>query len=159
MDQHILPPTQIVRQSQTYLEMIRGSIGSHLFRRLYVEKGGKPVDILDDGRLSCAFFVSSILKHFDLVETPHATVAGLVRDMSASGWHNDWNPLYGTVLVWEPISQAGGESHAHVGFWLDELRAISHSDTARVPIIHSTSMGFPARRITAIYRHPFLERE
>ena len=136
----------------TYLAMIRNSVGSSLFRTLYAEVGGEKKDILRDGDLSCAFFVSSILHHFSLVKGVHATVAGLTRDLEDSGWQVTTTPREGAVVIWAPEIQKSGEAHPHAGFYLSESEAISHSDVARTPVVHSLT----ARSISAMYTHEFL---
>lgn len=140
----------------TYLQMVKNSIGSKLFRNLYAEVGGKEQDILRDGDLSCAFFVAMILHQFKLIQDPHATVEGLMRDLKRSDWVETDLILPGAILVWEELAQKSGERHAHVGFALNKMAAVSHSDTERTPIEHhitfgSNHDGTPKRKIVAIY--------
>lgn len=140
----------------TYLQMIRNSVGSKLFRNLYAEVKGKEEDILRNGDLSCAFFVAMLLHHFTLINEPHATVAGLVRDLERSGWVKTEKVMPGTVVLWEEALQKSGERHAHAGFVLDGMTAVSHSDIERTPIEHhltfgSNGDGSPKRAVVAIY--------
>ncbi len=140
----------------TYLKMIKNSVGSKLFRNLYAEVKGKEQDILRNGEISCAFFVAMILNQFKLIQEPHATVSGLVRDLLQSGWVETDRILPGAVVVWEELKHTSGEAHAHVGFVLDKMTAISHSDTERVPVEHHLNFGANKdgsmkRRVVAIY--------
>ena len=64
----------------SYLHAIKNSVGSNLFRNLYAYVDGKKMDILENGNLSCANFVSSILYSYKLIGGKHATVDGTVRD-------------------------------------------------------------------------------
>lgn len=149
---------------ETYLQMIRNSVGSKLFRTVYALVNGERRDILQDGDLSCAFFVSSVLIQFKLIKEVHTTVSGAVRDIENSGWVKTDTIVPGAVIVWELQSQADGEEHAHVGFVLDKERAISNSYKERTPTEHSIHMGAgnnskSERAVTAIYTHPFLEKE
>jgi hypothetical protein len=120
-------------QKKSFLEAIKNSIGSKIFRNFYVEENGKERDILEDGKLSCAFFVSSILKQFNMIDEIHTTVDGLLKDLG-----KDWQEVSvleasaGDILVWEKEGQYG-----HIGFALDEEKAISNSTKKRVPHIHS----------------------
>ncbi len=123
---------------------------------MYAEVKGKEQDILRNGDLSCAFYVAMILRQFRLIAEPHATVAGLVRDLEASGWVKTDIIIPGAVVLWEELSQKNGEKHAHIGFVLNKMTAISHSDTERAPVEHHLTFGSerdgkPKRAIVATY--------
>ena len=140
----------------SYLAMIRNSLGAKLFRNLYAEVKGKEQDILRNGDLSCAFYVAMLLHQFRLIAEPHATVAGLVRDLQRSGWVKSDKVVPGAVVLWEEEAHKSGERHAHVGFVIDGMTAVSHSDNERVPVEHhltfgSNKDGSPKRSITTIY--------
>ncbi|MHB1163503.1 MAG: hypothetical protein ACYCZZ_03220 [Minisyncoccota bacterium] len=157
------PPLGTILQKESYLAMIRNAEGTHLFRNLYATVDGDRQDILKDGQLSCAAFVSFVLHSFYLVETPHATVAGLERDLLNSGWHKVETPSPGDVLVWESKLQGDAET-AHVGFYLGDDHAISNDWQMRVPAKHHMTFGShpdgtPSRAITAIYTSSFLEQK
>ncbi len=47
--------TMEVLQYDTYLEMIRGSVYSRMFRTMWAKVDGERKDILQGGELSCAF--------------------------------------------------------------------------------------------------------
>ena len=139
--------------------MIRNSVGSHLFRTVYALVDGEKKDILRDGELSCAFFVSSILSHFKLIGSVHAGVEGLRKDMEASGWRKTDMVIPGVVIAWGPLIQASGESHPHIGFALDETTAVSSSYVENTIVAHpnTETPGNSGRAIHATYTHPFLE--
>lgn len=145
----------------SYLAAVRDSVGSRLFRHLYAtDEHGSRVDILQNGRLSCAYFVAFILYHFQLIQTPHATVVSTVKDMEEHGWSVVKTPEAGDVLVWEPSDiHAEGEMHEHIGFYVGEERAISNSSTTGEIVEHDWTYGTdnegnPNRRITKILRRP-----
>ena len=146
----------------TYLAMIKNSVGSTLFRTLYAEVDGKKEDILKEGELSCTFFVSSILWHFRLLtEGPHANTPGLVRDLEKSGWVKTDVPTEGAVVIWEVMQQKSGP-HPHSGFYVNSDKAISHIDNTKTPQEHHNTFGTkpdgaPQRRIIALYTHSFLD--
>ena len=48
----------------SYIAIIKNSVGSQLFRNLYAKVNGKKIDITENGKLSCAFYVSSVLLLF-----------------------------------------------------------------------------------------------
>ncbi len=93
--------------------------------------------------------------------SPHATVAGLIRDLEAFGWSAAESLLPGCIVIWERAKQAGGEEHMHAGFYIGDEHAISNSDQKRTPVKHHVTFGEfnrePMRKIIAIYTHPFLQ--
>ncbi|MFZ6015621.1 MAG: hypothetical protein ACOYUZ_04700 [Patescibacteria group bacterium] len=146
--------------SASYLAMIKNSVGSKAYRNFYGAVDGKCRDLVQGGNLSCAFFVSGILNFFDLINDPHLTVAGLIKDLEKSGWKKVRKPKEGDVLIWEPVDFTGdGVKHAHVGFYLGNEKAVSNSWKSGTPIKHHCTFGVkagkPKRRITAMYRHHF----
>ncbi len=156
---HILP-------KETYLAMIANSAGAHLFRSVYAEVDGEKKDITQNGQLSCAFFVSSILTHgnFKLIKEPHTGIHGLIRDLENSGWTVTDKRTPGAVVVWEQIlTKPSNTPHDHLGFILDEQTAISTYDLdIGAPLPHDINFandphGKEWRAIEKIYTHPFLE--
>jgi hypothetical protein len=155
--------TQNIRilYKDSYLALIENSAGSRMFRSLYASVEGEKKDILRDGDLSCAYYVSCILFIFNLVKSPHATVLGLERDLKVSGWEETNDPVPGTVVIWEDARQAHGEMHAHAGFYVNSEMAVSNSDKSKHPITHHPTFGTddsgrPRRAVRIIYTHPFL---
>lgn len=140
---------------KTYLSVIDGSVGSQLFRHSYVcDEFGKEYDVLEDGVLSCAFFVSSVLKMFNLINEQHATVDGAVRDLLASGWQEIDSPEIGAVIVWGLSKNPNGEEHTHIGFYMGEDMAISNSSIEHTPKRHHYTYGVEnPREITQILWH------
>jgi len=70
---------------KTYLAAIENSVGSKMFRNLYAKVNGKNKDITENGNLSCALYVSSLLYLFKLIKDIHATVSGTLGDLKRSG--------------------------------------------------------------------------
>ena len=150
-----MPPSPLhLLPVDTYLAMIRGSVGSQAYRSMYAIINNKKTNIVEDGALSCAFFVSHILLWFQLIHEPHARVAGTLHDMKASGWVLTRTPKEGDILVWDIAKE-----HAHIGFFLGEDRAISNSSKLKYPQEHHWTFGThddgtPVRALTAVYTHP-----
>ena len=66
--------------------MIQNSIGSPTRKHLYVTKENKEdVDVLQDGNISCAYFVSSILKQFGYCGASFANVLSLKKHLLEYG--------------------------------------------------------------------------
>lgn len=116
---------------KNYIQTIKNSVNTKMFRNVFVLIDGKEKDITKNGKLSCAIYISSILKLFDLISKKHTTVNGTIKDMLNSGWKKTKKLKIGNVLVWEEK-----EDHQHVGFYIGNNKAISNSDKKRVPIIH-----------------------
>ncbi len=125
----------------SYLTAIKNSEGSKIFKNLWAEVDGVKKDILDDGDLSCAQFVSGILYLHKLINDRHATVDGTIRDLEAGGWYQITEPKEGCVIVWEGIIYPDGMEHKHIGFYLDNGLAISNSPDEKSPKIHHWTYG------------------
>lgn len=138
---------------QNYLELIKASEETTMFRHLWVRENGQEKDILRGGELSCAYFVSSVLKIFDLIGNPHATVKSTIADMLNSGWWETEKLTPGNVLAWEEKEYKNGEKHSHIGFYLGENKAISNSTKLKIPQIHHYTYH-NQRKITQILTHP-----
>ncbi len=140
---------------ETYIAVIRNSIGTNLFRNFYAKIDGKKIDITKNGIFSCAFFVSSILLLFKLIRKIHGTVKETVRDFKKSNWKRIKKPKVGSILVWEAIDFGKGDFHKHIGFYIGSNKAISNSSKLRKPVIHHWTFGTknkrPKRKIEAIY--------
>ncbi len=146
----------------SYLKTIENSIGSKLFRNLYFKSKnpGKKIDVLQNGNLSCAVFVSWILKNFYFIKELHTTFDGTIRDLKKSGWQKIKKPRIGAVLVWEAKKGANGW-HKHNGFYIGKNLAISNSSKFKIPIKHHWTYGPKNdknyRRVIEIWWHKKLE--
>ncbi len=135
-------PSLEILQKETYLKAVENSIGSTQYRSLMVryKDSGEVKDILEDGNLSCAYFVSSLLCLFGMIDRQRATVKSMLRFVTEdSAWSqvafDDAAP--GDVVFYTEREFADGSLHAHVGFVLSEHEAVSTSDTKRCVIKHS----------------------
>lgn len=145
---------------KTYHAWIENSVGSALFRNLYILEGGAPRDILENGNLSCAQFVSTILMRFGMCTSHHATVSGTLKDMAQSGWKETNAPKMGDVIHWGAESTAEkSDAHHHIGFYINEHTAISNDSATGLIARHHITLGInedgtPLRNIIAIYTLP-----
>ncbi|OGG76337.1 hypothetical protein A2950_01370 [Candidatus Kaiserbacteria bacterium RIFCSPLOWO2_01_FULL_55_19] len=149
----------------SYLKTIENSVGSNLFRNLYFRIKGKTVDVLEDGDLSCANYVTAILHLFDLIKERHTTVVATIDDIVKSGWYEIKKPKRGALILWGFKKKDDGTQgrHRHVGFFIDSKNAISNDSAARSVARHHPTFGtFPngeARRdILAYYWHDKLNQ-
>lgn len=126
----------LVRES--YLVFIKNSVGTRMFRNFFVlDEKNKKFDVLKNGQMSCAFFVSTVLKSFGLIRKPHFTVGRTVEDLLQSKAKkvriSDLKP--GDVLVYESISGKSG-NHNHIGFYLGNNLAVSNSEFKKMVVKH-----------------------
>lgn len=123
---------------ENYLLVAKASVGSDMFRKLYFQIDGKKIEILRDGDLSCAFFVSGILKIFNLIGTFHTTVKETVKDLKRHGWKPVKIPQEGAIIVWAPKTfKKSGETHRHIGFYIGNRKAVSNNSKRHSPRIHA----------------------
>ncbi|HLD81874.1 MAG TPA: NlpC/P60 family protein [Patescibacteria group bacterium] len=139
---------------KTYMRTLENAPGTKIFRSVFVnDENGREYDVLRGGELSCAYFVSFVLRAFNLIDAPHSTVATTLARMKKAGWHavSAHESRSGDVVVWEPVPSADGETHAHIGFYLGNEIAVSNNSQTRVPAKHH--MTFKGKRsITHIFR-------
>lgn len=147
--------------ADNYIETIKNSEGAKIFKNLWAEVDGETKDILNDGNLSCAQFVSGVLYLFKLITDRHATVDGTIKDLEKSNWTEITTAKNGCILVWENIMYPDGEEHKHIGFYIGDELAISNSPEAKSPQIHHWTYGKETektyRKITAMYWNKLLD--
>ena len=112
----------------TYLAVIKNSVGSKEFRNFYAKVSGRKEDIMKNGDLSCAFFVTSILVLFNIIKRVHTTVESTIDDLRESGWQEIKKPKVGSILVWEKMNQ-----HGHIVFYIGNNKAISNNSKLKYP--------------------------
>ncbi len=142
-----------VLRKKNYLSMIENTVGTTMFQNLWVQDNEKILDATKGGTLSCAVFVSSILKLFDLLSEQKATVDNLIKVMLENGWTeikvNDIQA--GDVLVWNKKKDQNGEQHGHIGFYIGNQKAISNSTKLKKIVRHGFDYG-GRRKIVKVLR-------
>lgn len=119
------------RQFDTYLSVIENSVGSFMFKNMYADLDGVKKDVTEDGWLSCAFFVSSVLSMFKYIDRIHATVKSTTKDLLDCGWEVINEPVVGSVIIWKPGVDTN--NHYHIGFYVGENQAISNDSWKKCP--------------------------
>jgi len=152
MDKNVVPLV-----FETYQAIVKNSVGSNLFRNFYAKVHGKKTDIMNDGDLSCAFFVSSILTLLGFIKGTHGTVDATVRDLRASGWKAVRTPKAGSVLVWEQRNFGKDNSHKHIGFFIGNGLAVSNISAKKQPRKHPWNFQ-GKRKVDLILWHPKLNK-
>ncbi len=140
-----------IDKKKSLFVLIKNSLGTKLFQSVYFFVNGKSKDIYQKGKLSCAFYVSTILKILGMIESIHATVEGTIKDLEKSGWYKIEKPKKGAIIVWEKSK----DGHQHIGFYIGKNKAVSNSSFLRKPTIHF--LNYNKRKIEAIYFHKDLE--
>lgn len=143
---------------ETYMKAVENSVGTRMFNSAFVRTGndGKVVDIMDDGMYSCAFFVSSVLYLFGMIDTPHATVESTRESMEQdSRWSTvDGGEIEkGDVVFWEKIQFDDGSENAHVGFAISNTEAVSTDYKQKMIARHPLKSETVSRNIEAVYRY------
>lgn len=150
-------------KKDTYLAIINNACGARLWSNNYGLINGKKIDLVENGNLSCAFFVSSILKIFDLINSLHLTVLGTEKDLIKNNWKRikvSKKMPPGTVIIWEAQMIKDDQSkqstaHYHIGFYLGNEKAVSTWTYHNFPIIHHWTYN-NTRKIIKAYYHTFL---
>jgi hypothetical protein len=145
----------------SYLAMIRNSVGSRNFASFYAMVEGRRCDIMRNGQLSSAFFVSSILTLFRFIRGIHGTIDTTVADLMKSGWVEISSPRPGAVIVWKPLSldQDGiFAEQRHIGFLVGDNQAVSNDARKRSPMAHPYTFS-GRREIDMILWNPRFEGE
>jgi len=140
---------------ESYLKMLKNSIGTKMFRNLYLEKSGRRFDATEDGDLSCAFFVSNVLLIWGLISEGHATIKSTIKDMEKNGWERISleDTKIGDVIVWEEKKSIKGRIRFHIGFYIGDKKTVSHSDGIKAINCHHWTYH-NKRKIIAVYRYP-----
>ncbi|MDD3284244.1 MAG: peptidoglycan amidohydrolase family protein [Patescibacteria group bacterium] len=125
--------------NKDYIDDIKNSIESKKYRNYFITRDNDKIDVLKDGRLSCAFFLSSVLFKFRMIKNIHATVRNTIKDMDDFGWKKiDLEDIRrGDVIVWEKKRQDDEKSRFHIGFYIGNKKAISNSWYKKSPWKHS----------------------
>ena len=156
-------PREINPRLAVLIRTIETSIALGCFRNYYTSVDGKPpVDVLEDGRLSCAVYVSHVLSGNMLVPGPRARITKALEDMRACGWKTIPKRRLrpGAVLVWEKKY-----GNRHIGFAVrhseepNKLEAVSNCPVCRVPLRHPFQFEYHGRGrrvIEQVFWHPLL---
>ena len=146
---------------KTYLKAIENSVGSRIFNINYVKNltTNEVYDVMNNGLLSCAYFVSGLLTIFSLIDRPHAVVTTVTEKLKETGWEKQNNNKVkpGDVIVWEKL-KLNGSVNEHIGFVLDDQTAVSNSSEKQKIASHHITYGIndsgkPNRKIIEIYRY------
>lgn len=149
-------------KQKSLLAIVNNSIAggdNFLFRNLYAkDEQGKEIDILEEGKNSCAVFVSWILLALEMIKRPHATVGGVEKDLIESGWFEIKDLRSGAILIWEKATGVYDKLlHGHIGFYVGNDEAISNGSRERgLPWKHHYSYN-GERKVEKIYWHPDLD--
>ncbi|MDE2498580.1 MAG: hypothetical protein KGL56_00185 [Alphaproteobacteria bacterium] len=148
----------------SYLAMVENSEGSRMFRNRFYIIDGQSLDVLEDGDLSCAEYVSSVLYLFGLIAGIHTTVVGCVEDMLSHGWQAIPEPRQGAIIHWDfkKLDDGTRGKNRHLGFYWDAEAAYSNDPVTRAILRHHPTYGTredgePRRDILGYFWHPALD--
>lgn len=146
-----------IELAQSYLAMIKNSMGTKMFRNLYINTPSGKKDVLNNGQFSCSVFVSYVLYGWGLITDTHAKIDPAIRDMLGFGWYVIKEPREGCIIEWD-YKLMNGSHNKHLGFYLGKEKAISNRQEKGFPIIHHWTFGIdknkkPKRKILNLYWH------
>lgn len=153
-------PQVVRRVFDSYLAFTNNSISSHSWSQYYADINGVKTEIVHDGDRACAYFVSSILRIFNLIELVHMTVPSVIADMKKSDWYQIESARVGAVIVYDSI-KIKNKSFPHIGICVSDNKVVSNSDKTGTPIEHDLAMTNPdgsERTVTGYYWHDQLEQ-
>lgn len=148
-------PKVIFSIADNCVNFVKNSIGSNTFRNVCFNINGKVIDLAENGNLSCAVFVSSILYLLKLIKDVHITVDSTVRDLRNSGWIEVQEPKRGCVLIWKEKDFGKSGLHRHLGFYVGDGKAISNNPEKGYPTEHNWEK-FDGRVVELILWNPKL---
>jgi hypothetical protein len=137
----------------TLLSLVKNSIGSNTFRNVYFNVNGKKTDLAENGNLSCAVFVSSILFLLKLIKDVHITVESTLKDLKKTGWIETQNPKHGCILIWAKKDFGNGGIHRHIGFCINKRKAVSNNSQYGYPTEHNL-IKYDGRKVELILENP-----
>lgn len=128
---------------KNFLCQINNSVGTTMFQNLWVSDDNNEIDVTRGGELSCAVYVTSVLKLFDLLPTQKATVENTIIEMKKNRWHEvELGDLKaGDVIVWNKRTDKNGEEHGHIGFYIGDKKAVSNSTKLKKIVRHGYDFG------------------
>jgi len=149
---------------KTYLAFITRSVGSPIFQEFYARVNGKTLEVTRDGNVSCSWFVSAVLKVFNLIGTVQITVHRTLDEMERNGWKRISRPRRGCVVLWaaKPSDTAKLKKYAnayypmvkHLGFYIGDGMTVTNSGhETRKPKRYPLNY----RRVEAYFWHRNLE--
>ncbi len=153
----VKPTNSSILIVDTLLAMAHNSIGSATWRNFYRLEDGQKTDAVEGGKLSCSWFVSTLLRSLELLTTVHLRTESTVKDMESNGWFRIEDRRPGAVIVYANQMRASGRSRPHIGFCINENEVISTGDQNGSPEIHEWNIhkGEGTERILdGIYWHP-----
>jgi hypothetical protein len=138
----------IIDRKTTYLAYITNSVSSLTFKNVYFRDNDTIIDITENGKYSCAIFVTSILYLLDMIDRPHATVRTTIDRLVDNNWEEVNSPQPGDILLWEKL-----HNHEHVGFYMSEKVAISTSGVNNSKVLKLNPTYNGKRKIYKIFRY------
>lgn len=145
-DTLVLPNSSDIELPASYLDDVRkaGEERSTEYRHYFVAGSEGIIDVTDNGDLSCAWFVSSVLAKHGLLSRARPTVASTIQEIEQRAeWEEieEHTSFPGAVILW-PLSTSG---HYHLGFYLGlsetgQGEYVSNSFMEKAPIIHGETL-------------------
>lgn len=136
--------------------MIENSVGTKMFNSLYAEVDGEKKDILEDGNLSCACFVSSVMYLFEMIDMQRARTESLKKFLDESPNFvkvdcSDAEP--GDIAIYGEVEYPNGRLFPHSGFVKDANTVVSTNYKKKAVDKHALAETPSGQKLEAIYRY------
>lgn len=148
-----------------------------MFQEFYItQENGEEKDILNKGSVWCAYYVSNILKQFNLTPVGRANVDRIISDLEQKWWmHLESTTPAKHIPVWSILVREShhwetyNKMHKHIGFYMWNEQAISNNsihftgmqDAWYVPVQHHYTYDWQRPLTTILTRdwsNPFANR-
>lgn len=154
---------------KSYIDAIKWSVWSQAYRHFWINKWWKDIDILQDGNLSCAYYVSNLLKQFNLIKAWSANTKSTIS-MLLEKWRYeiDNQTNANDIPIWSVIVRQwwyGNDGlHSHIWFFVWDENVISndsyqqdrsgmdYEEPQYCPIVHHYNYRW-TRKIDKIYTY------
>lgn len=155
---------------KTYIDTIKWSVWGKQYRNFWINKWWRDIDICQDGNLSCAYYVSNILKQFNLIDAWSVNVWSTEK-LLLQRWRQiiDNQTQQDQIPIWSVIIYKWwfGQDwfHTHIWFYMWNEIAISNNSRQetqtdqeiRVIAQHHYTYNW-TREITNIYTYDFEDK-
>lgn len=156
---------------KSYIDAIKWSIGSQMYRNFWINKWWKDIDICQNGNLSCAYYVSNLLKQFNIIDSWSANTQATINKL-INKWRYEISPETDSdkIPVGSILTRKWGFGddwfHDHIWFYVwneitissdsyqEDRSGLDFAEPQYCPISHHYTYKW-TREITKIYTYDF----
>lgn len=125
--------THIVRwlRRRTLVYFVKNSVGSRAWAKSFIlDSDNRVHDLYESGNLSCAYFISSVLKTCELWDGQCVgNVNSLISKLPDNGWERIEEPRIGAIVIYGEVQLDRAWATRHVGFVVGEDEVVSNGSS------------------------------